>query len=109
MSHIENGMIEGYTLYPILVESIFHICKLEGRDAATEKISNFLNDYPIKVVSLDQGLCIKAGLLRCQHRKLSYNDCIAVSFCLNKRMTFHTTEKRLKDLIPKLSVKTYLF
>ncbi len=109
MTHIENGTTDGYTLYPILVESIFQICKLEGKDAAMGKISHFLNDYPIRVVSLDQGLIMKAGLLRCQHRKLSFNDCIAISFCLNNKITLHTTEKRLKDLIPNLSLKTYFF
>jgi predicted nucleic acid-binding protein len=107
--HIEKGTMQAYTLYPLLVEVIFHICKLDGKDAAIKKISNFLNEYPIKIISLDPSLCIKAGLLRCQHRTLSYNDCIAVSFCLNHKMTLHTTEKKLKDLTPNLTLKTYFF
>ncbi len=109
MTQIEKGIVEGYTLYPILVECAFQICKLEGKDAATEKISHFLNNYHIIMITLDKVLTIKAGLLRCQQRKLSYNDCIAISFCLNNNATLHTTEKKLKDLVPKLSVKTYFF
>ncbi len=106
---IEKGITEAYTFFPLLVESIFQICKLEGKDPATQKISNFTNEYPINFVPLDFNLSIKAGLLRCQHRKLSYNDCIAVAFCLNNKITLHTTKKKLKELIPNLSLKTYPF
>ena len=53
---------------------------------------------------------IKAGLLKCQHAKvLSYNDCFAIAYALNKKFTFHTTEKGLKEIQPNLKLKTYNF
>ncbi len=107
--YIEKGTTEAYTLFPLLVEAFFQICKLEGKDSATRKISNFTNEYPINVMPLDLNLSIKAGLLRCQHRKLSHNNCIAVAFCLNNKIPLHTTEKKLKELIPHLSLRTYPF
>lgn len=109
-NQIKNRTIDAYTLYPLVAEAVFHICKLEGKDAAAQKISNFLNTYPIRIMPLDSGLAIKAGLLRCEFRRiLSYNDRLIVAFCLNNKYTLHTTERKLKDLIPNLSLKIYSF
>ncbi|OLS14636.1 MAG: hypothetical protein RBG13Loki_1738 [Promethearchaeota archaeon CR_4] len=109
-NQIKTRTIDACTLFPLVAEATFHICKLEGKDAALQKISNFLNTYPIRIILLDSGTSIKAGLLRCQHRRmLSYNDCLAIAFCLNNKYTLHTTEKKLKDLIPNLSLTTYFF
>ena len=52
----------------------------------------------------------EAGLLKCQHYdELSYNDCFAVAYALNKKLTFHTTEKNLGKILPNLRIKSYIF
>ncbi len=109
-NQIKNRTVDAYTLYPLIAEAVFHICKLEGKDAAEQTITNFLNTYPVQVILLDASISIKAGLLRCEYRRmLSYNDCLVVALCLNKRYTLHTTEKKLQGLIPSLSLKIYSF
>jgi len=108
--HIKENKIEAHVLSPIVTEAFYHICKIEGKVAAETKIASFLNSYPIKLVNLNQSLIIKAGLLKCQHAKvLSYNDCFAIAYALNKKFTFHTTEKGLRKILPNLKLKTYNF
>jgi len=83
---------------------------LNGKANAETIIATFLKTYPIKIVNLNQSLIFKAGILKCQHRaELSYNDCYAIAFSLNKKITFHTTEKSLSKILPTLKLKTYKF
>jgi len=108
--NIEAEKIQAHVLSPLLAESFFHICKLSGKVAAETILATFLNSYPIKLVNLNQSLIIKAGLLKCQHAKiLSYNDCFAIAYALNKKFTFHTTEKDIGKIFPTLKLKTYSF
>ena len=110
MDSIKAGKIEAYVLSPIIVEAFYHICKLKGKASAEIMIATFLKTYPIKIVNLNQSLIFKAGILKCQHRaELSYNDCYAIAFSLNKKITFHTTEKSLSKILPTLKLKTYNF
>ncbi len=108
--NIKTEKIQAHVLSPLLAESFFHICKLSGKVAAETILATFLNTYPIKLVNLNQSLIIKAGLLKCQHAKiLSYNDCFAIAYALNKKFTFHTTEKDIGKIFPTLKLKTYSF
>jgi len=108
--NIKAEKIKAHILSPLLAESFFHICKLSGKVAAETILATFLNTYPIKLVNLNQSLIIKAGLLKCQHAKiLSYNDCFAIAYALNKNLTFHTTEKGIRNIFPTLKLKTYSF
>ena len=108
--NIRETKVEAYILSPIISEAFYHICKLDGKVAAETKIASFLNSYPIKLVNLNQSLIIKAGLLKCQYAKvLSYNDCFAIAYALNRKFTFHTTEKGFKEILPDLKLKTYNF
>ena len=110
MDSIKAGKIEAYVLSPIIVEAFYHICKLKGKANAETMIATFLKTYPIKIVNLNQSLIFKAGILKCQHRaELSYNDCYTIAFSLNKKITFHTTEKSLGKILPTLKLKTYIF
>jgi len=110
MDSIKAGKIEAYVLSPIIVEAFYHICKLKGKANAEIMIATFLKTYPLKIVNFNQSLIFKAGILKCQHRaELSYNDCYAIAFSLNKKITFHTTEKRLSKILPTLKLKTYNF
>lgn len=107
---IEMEKFEGHIVSPIISEAFYHICNINGKAAAESAIASFLHKYPIKLIHLNQSLIIKAGLLKCQHYKsLSYNDCFAIGYALNKKLTFHTTEKGLKEIVPQLKVKQYIF
>ena len=109
-NNIKEKKIEAHVLSPIIAEAFYHICKIEGKVAAETKIATFLNTYPVKLVNLNQSLIIKAGLLKYQRSKiLSYNDCFALAYALNKKLTFHTTEKELKQILPNLKLTTYIF
>lgn len=110
MNSIKAGKIEAYVLSPIIVKAFYHICKLKGKVNAETTIATFLKTYPIKIVNLNQSLIFKAGILKCQHRaELSYNDCYAIALSLNKIITFHTTEKSLRKILPTLKLKIYDF
>jgi len=107
---IKEELIEAHVLSPLMTESFYHICKLSGKVAAETILATFLNSYPIKLVNLNQSLIIKAGLLKCQHAKtLSYNDCFAIAYALNKKLIFHTTEKTIGKIFPTLKLNTYSF
>ena len=110
MKEIKERKIEAYIVIPIMTEVFYHICKLNGKIAAESTVASFLSLYPIKIVQLNKSLIIKAGYLKCKHHQLlSYNDCFAIAYALNKKITFHTTEKELKKLFPNLKVRTYNF
>lgn len=107
---IKEETVEAHVLSPLMAETFFHICKLSGKVAAETILATFLNTFPIKLVNLNQSLIIKAGLLKCQHAKiLSYNDCFAIAYALNKKFTFHTTEKSIGNIFSTLKLKTYSF
>jgi len=110
MTEVKQGNIEAYILSPILIEAFFHICRLKGKEFAEKTIASFLHTYPIKLVNLNQTLIYKAGTLKCQYyKKLSYNDCSTIAYALNKKLTFHTTEKDLKEILPNLKFKKHIF
>lgn len=109
-TQIMKNEIEAHVVSPIMTESFYHICKLIGKGAAETTVVTFLNTYPIKLINLNQSLIIKAGLLKFQYyQELSYNDCFAIAYALNKKLAFHTTEKNLKKILPNLNVKSYIF
>ena len=108
---IRAGNMDAYVVSPVLVEAFSQLCKLKGGlDFAEKTIIEFLNTYPVKLVSLNQSLILKAGQLKCKHRNvLSLVDCIAIGYALNKKMPFYTTEKEIDKLLPKLNVVKYYF
>jgi predicted nucleic acid-binding protein len=99
MGDIKAGTIEGHVLAPVLVETFFHICKLDGIDEAKVSINSLLKEHPLHVGEQDTSLVVSAGVLKCQHKDtLSYIDCLSIAYCLNNKCTFHTTEKKLKKI-----------
>jgi predicted nucleic acid-binding protein len=110
MESIKANEIDAYVIQPTLVEVLARICKLKGKEVAMEDVANFLDDFPINVTYMDQSIVLKAGLLKCEHRQvLSYIDCLVIAFCLNAKLTLHTTEKGLKSMFANLPLKTYTF
>ena len=114
ISNIKSGKNIAYIVRPVLIEVFYQICKIEGKEQATLKLTSFQHTFPVKHVDLDDSLVIKAGILKCQHRTtLSYIDCIAIALALNKKIEFHTTEKLLVNIsqntLQHLKIKTYSF
>jgi len=106
---IKKRKIKAYILWPVLIEVFKHLCIAHGKDKAEVSITSLISKYPVELVSLDESLIIKAGLLKCQHRSiLSYIDCMVIAYSLNKKMTLHTTEKSIPK-IPNLKIKKYSF
>ncbi len=108
---ILSRKIEAFVVSPVLVEAFSQLCRLEGGiDFAEKAIIEFLNTVPVKLVSLNQSLILKAGQLKCKHRNtLSIVDCIAIGYSINKGLQFHTTEKGIEKLFPNLKVTSYAF
>lgn len=114
MDNIKAGNIEGHTLAPVLVETFFHVCKLDGIDDAKVSIHSLLKEYPLRIGEQDTSLVVSAGALKCQHKgNLSYIDCLSIAYCLNNKCAFHTTEKSLKTIpgntLQRLQVIKYTF
>ncbi len=109
MDNIKQKKLKAYVVWPILLEVYKLLCILQGKSFAETSITSFINNYPVNMVELDISLILKAGMLKCQHRKtLSYNDCIVIALSLNRKLKLHTTEKALPE-IPHLSIKQYNF
>jgi predicted nucleic acid-binding protein len=110
MKKVKNKEIIAYVVYPILVEVYYQICRLSGQDAAEARVASFLHNYPVRLVNLNKSLIFKAGKMKCQHSNiLSYIDCLAIAFSLNKKITLHTTEKNLGEIFPDLKLEEYYF
>ena len=99
MNDIEQEKVIANVLKPVLCEVFFHLCKAYGKESAEIQLMTFTRSFPVQGIDLDDSLVLKAGLLKCQHRKqLSYNDCMSIAWCLNNKVEFHTTEKLLKRI-----------
>ena len=111
---IRKGLTKAFVLKPVLIETFFHLCKLEGKEIASIKLTNLKNQLPFNFVDLDDSLILKAGILKCQHHtSLSYIDCMSIAFCLNTNTPFHTTEKLIKKIpnntLNQLKIEKYSF
>ena len=108
---ILSRKIDAFVVSPVLVEAFSQLCRLEGGiDFAEKAVIEFLNTIPVKLVSLNQSLILKAGQLKCKHRNtLSIVDCIAIGYSINKGLQFHTTEKGLEKWFPNLKIVNYAF
>jgi PIN domain nuclease of toxin-antitoxin system len=110
MKKIKSRDIIAYVVYPILVEIYYQICRLSRQDAAEAHVASFLHNYPVRLVNLNKSLIFKAGKMKCQHSNiLSYFDCLAIAFSLNKKITLHTTEKNVGEIFPDLKLEEYFF
>ncbi len=109
---LEKGTIHSQVLAPVLCEVYFHLCRSKGKDYASMKTSSLPVAYSIEIVPVDMRLTIRAGQLKCQYQHaVSYNDCLSIAHCLETKITFHTTEKKLKaypgSILEQLKVIKY--
>ena len=114
MGKLQNGSIEAFLPKPVLIEAFYHVCKDDGKDIAKIVLVNFLKKYPITLVEFDESLIASAGQLKCQHSNvLSYIDCMGIAIALNRKIPFHTTEKKFKKIprkiLGRLKIVSYSF
>ncbi len=114
IQNIRKGLTKAFVLKPVLIEVFYHLCKIEGKEIASIKITNLKSKIPFALVDLDDSLILKAGILKYQHQTtLSYIDCMSIAFCLNTNTTFHTTEKMIKKIpnntLNQLKIEKYSF
>ena len=114
MKDIQQQKISAYLPKPVMIEAFFHVCKNDGKENAKIILITFLKKYPLNLIEFDNNLIIHAGQLKCQHRSnLSYIDCMGIAIALNRKIAFHTTEKKLKkiphNVLEKLIVVKYSF
>lgn len=112
LKDLEKETIHSQVVAPILCELYFHLCQAKGKDYASIKVNSLPAAYSIEIVPVDMRLTIRAGQLKCQYQHvLSYNDCLSIAHCLEKKLTFHTTEKKLKtfpgSILQQLKVVKY--
>ncbi|MEX2680289.1 MAG: PIN domain-containing protein [Candidatus Sigynarchaeota archaeon] len=106
--------VDIHLLKPIIVETVKHLCKLNNIDQARTIILSFLNKVPVSLIDMDTSLAISAGVLKWQNNeRLSTVDSIVIAYALNKKLPFHTTEKKLAKmpaaLLQRLKIVKYNF
>ncbi|MEX2680055.1 MAG: PIN domain-containing protein [Candidatus Sigynarchaeota archaeon] len=111
MERIKAGEIQGLLMRTTLVEALSQPCKQPGGITLAETtMASFLKNYNMIVHDFDNSIAFKAGKLKCQHRKILSNvDCVAIAHALNFKIPFHTTEKELHKILPRLKIETYSF
>ncbi len=109
-----EGKINIHLLKPIIVETVKHLCNLNGIDRARTIILSFLNKVPVSLIDIDFSLAIHAGILKWQNNdRLSTVDSIAIAHAIDKKIPFHTTEKKLAKIpasfMQRLKIVKYNF
>jgi hypothetical protein len=95
VEEVYSGKSVGYTLDLNLAEFLYTYGKLKGVDAAKVRLSLILSS-PIKVVSTDKELALRAGELKLKHQNLSIVDCFVVAFAERENAVIYTTDSEIK-------------
>jgi len=95
VEEVYSGKSVGYTLDLNLAEFLYTYGKLKGVDAAKARLSLILSS-PIKVVSTDKELALRAGELKLKHQNLSIVDCFVVAFAERENAVIYTTDSEIK-------------
>jgi len=95
VEEVYSGKSVGYTLDLNLAEFLYTYGKLKGVDAAKVRLSLILSS-PIKVVSTDRELALRAGELKLKHQNLSIVDCFVVAFAERENAVIYTTDSEIK-------------
>ncbi|MFP3234133.1 MAG: type II toxin-antitoxin system VapC family toxin [Sulfolobaceae archaeon] len=83
----------GYTLDLNLAEFLYTYGKLKGLEANV-RLSLILNS-PIKIVSTNKELALRAGELKVKHQNLSIVDCFLVAFAEKENAEIYTTDSEI--------------
>ena len=91
MKEAYEGKSLGYTLDLNLAEFVYVYGKLKGLEAGKAKLSVILNS-PIRVVSTDRDLAMRAGELKIKNRDLSLVDCFVIALAEREGTVIYTTD-----------------
>jgi hypothetical protein len=95
VEEVYSGKSVGYTLDLNLAEFLYTYGKLKGVETAEVRLSLILSS-PIKVVSTDKELALRAGELKLKHQNLSIVDCFVVAFAERENAVIYTTDSEIK-------------
>ncbi|BDB98524.1 PIN domain nuclease [Saccharolobus caldissimus] len=95
VEEVYTGKSAGYTLDLNLVEFLYTYGKLKGIEEANVRLSLILNS-PIKIVSTNKELALRAGELKVKRQNLSIVDCFIVAFAEKENATIYTTDLEIE-------------
>ena len=95
VEEVYSGKSVGYTLDLNLAEFLYTYGKLKGVETAKVRLSLILSS-PIKVVSTDKELALRAGELKLKHQNLSIVDCFVMAFAERENAVIYTTDSEIK-------------
>jgi len=93
VEEVYTGKSIGYTLDLNSAEFLYTYGKLKGIEANV-RLSLILNS-PIKIVSTNKGLALRAGELKVKHQNLSIVDCFIVAFAEKENAEIYTTDSEI--------------
>lgn len=67
----------------VLAEVANIVCREAGRDRAREHL-RAMHTYGLPIVSLEEGIAVEAGLLRCTYRDIPIGDAIVAATALHE-------------------------
>ncbi|MQL54731.1 type II toxin-antitoxin system VapC family toxin [Acidianus ambivalens] len=91
MEEVYEGKSVGYTLDLNLAEFLYTYGRLKGIEEANARLSLILNS-PIKIVSTNKELALRAGELKIKYQGLSIVDCFIVAFAEKENAIIYTTD-----------------
>jgi len=97
VEEVYTGKGIGYTLDLNLAEFLYTYGKLKGIEANV-RLSLILNS-PIKIVSTNKELALRAGELKVKYQNLSIVDCFLVAFAEKENAAIYTTDSEMEKSI----------
>ncbi|ADX84857.1 type II toxin-antitoxin system VapC family toxin [Saccharolobus islandicus] len=95
VEEVYTGKSAGYTLDLNLAEFLYTYGKLKGIEEANVKLSLILNS-PIKIVSTNKELALRAGELKVKYQNLSIVDCFIVAFAEKENAVIYSTDSEIE-------------
>ncbi|WP_016732688.1 type II toxin-antitoxin system VapC family toxin [Saccharolobus islandicus] len=95
VEEVYTGKSTGYTLDLNLAEFLYTYGKLKGIEEANVRLSLILNS-PIKIVSTNKELALRAGELKVNYQNLSIVDCFIVAFAEKENAVIYTTDSEIE-------------
>ncbi|MEM1645413.1 MAG: type II toxin-antitoxin system VapC family toxin [Ignisphaera sp.] len=103
MEEVYTGKSIGYTLDLNLAEFLYTYGKVKGIKGASARLSLILNS-PIKIVSTNKELALRAGELKVKYQNLSIIDCFVVAFAERENAIVYTTDSGIEGVYKNTKV-----
>ncbi|BAK54456.1 type II toxin-antitoxin system VapC family toxin [Sulfurisphaera tokodaii] len=103
MEEVYMGKSQGYTIDLNLAEFLYTYGKLKGLEEARVRLSLILNS-PIKIVSTNRELALRAGELKVKYQNLSIVDCFIVALAEKENAVVYTTDSGIERVYKNTKV-----